>query len=366
MMSTFGAHGSTHESVESVAATIGVVVPVYNRRANVDLLLSSLERQSCTDFQVVFADDGSTDGTRELVEARSQTPIWAGRLRLISCGPNQGQRSGRARNIGTANLDPSIRLLVMLDSDLIVPPDALERFSEIHLRHPDAAVIGAVEWLPPLAPDDLRTAVVEGRVEELRAQVPGAPTVRVEGTFVGPELRPDMDSMGIDEEQQFLPEWIIPLNTAWPLALYWEAGGFDETMSGYGYQDLEFGARVAAVGARCVIRPDLWALHVWHSKAASAMWENQRNLDRYLRRHGPTPGIEGEIDWTLWPHYHAERGGTVVRDGEQLWAISRDRHHRLALPDSAWAARLGHSSGLDQEISRAELDAITAYGTAAE
>ncbi|MGH3621090.1 MAG: glycosyltransferase family 2 protein, partial [Sciscionella sp.] len=50
---------------------IGAVVPVYNRRDNLELLLTSLERQSYTDFHVVVADDGSTDGTRDLIEPRA-------------------------------------------------------------------------------------------------------------------------------------------------------------------------------------------------------------------------------------------------------------------------------------------------------
>jgi hypothetical protein len=284
----------------------------------------------------------------------------------LSCGPNQGVRTGRARNIGAANIEPATQLLVMLDSDLILRPEAIERFLFVHARHPHAVVLGTLEWLPPLEHAYLRATVAEGRLDELRAEVPVGAPARNEGTFVGAELRPGLDAIGLDEDVLLPPEWVLPLNSGWPPHLYWQAGGFDETMSGYGYQDLEFGARAAAVGARCVVRPDLWALHVLHSKPASAMRENQRNLDRYLRRHGPNPVIEGDIDWSVWWHYHAERGGSVVCDDGQLWALSADRLHRLALPDRAWADRLGHPDQMPAEIPRAELLAIASCGTASE
>ena len=83
---------------------IGVVVPAYNREDNLALLLASLERQSAASFHVVIADDGSTDGTAELIARLARQPTWRQRLTRVSCGPNQGVRTGRARNIGAANL----------------------------------------------------------------------------------------------------------------------------------------------------------------------------------------------------------------------------------------------------------------------
>jgi glycosyltransferase involved in cell wall biosynthesis len=90
---------------------IGAVVPVHNRRDNLELLLRSLEHQTCTDFHVVVADDGSTDGTAELVRRLARSPVWGERLEWVDCGPNRGVRTGRTRNIG-AHLDRATELLV--------------------------------------------------------------------------------------------------------------------------------------------------------------------------------------------------------------------------------------------------------------
>jgi glycosyltransferase involved in cell wall biosynthesis len=343
---------------------IGVVIPAYNREGNLALLLATLERQSAAGFHVVIADDGSTDGTAALIAGLAQQRAWQGRLTRVSCGPNLGVRTGRARNIGAANLPAGTRTLLMLDTDLVLQPDAIALLAASHAKHPDSVLYGAVEWLPPLGHDEILAHVTSGRVGELRRRVPVTRPARVEGTFTGPELREDLFSLPPGQPVPLRPQWALPLNSAWPLDLYWAAGGFDETMTGYGYQDMEFGERAAAAGAQCVPCPEAWALHVWHPKPAKAMEENQRNLDLYLRRHGGNGVSEVDVDWSLWFHYHAERGGTVARSAEGLWAVSADQQHKIALPDESWLPRLGHCVHAGTTAPLAGLVGMTGHGTA--
>lgn len=226
---------------------IGVVVPAYNREGNLVLLLASLERQSAAGFHVVIADDGSTDGTAALIARLAGQPAWRGRLTRVSCGSHLGVRTGRARNIGAPTSLAGARVLLMLDTDLVLQPDAIALLASAHAGHPDKVLYGAVEWLPPLEHDEVLAIVGSGRVEELRRRVPATRPARVEGTFTGPELREDLFSLPPGRPVLLRPQWALPLNSAWPLDLYWAAGGFDETMTGYGYQDMEFGERAAAV-----------------------------------------------------------------------------------------------------------------------
>lgn len=352
---------------------IGAVVPVCNRRDNLELLLASLEEQTHEDFTVVVADDGSTDGTRDFAQGLSRSPSWSGRLQWVGCGPDLDVRTGRARNIGAANLPDKTSLLVMLDSDLVLQPQAMALFDQAHRAHPKTVLFGMVEWLPPLERTAVLYAVRNHDLRSLRVQVPRIKPVRVEGTFTGPELRDGLYDFPPDKPMPLRPEWALPLNSGWPLGEYWRAGGFDESMRGYGYQDMEFGARATQAGISCVPRPELWALHVWHPKPAKAMVENQRNLDHYLRRHGtflrrngPNDLLEVDVDWSLWWHYHAERGGTVARSAGRLWAISGNRQHRLALPTASWLSRLGHCPHQDSTIPAADLDQMADHGTATE
>lgn len=346
--------------------SIGAVVPVYNRRENLELLLLSLEQQTTDDFVVIVADDGSTDDTRKTVEDRSRREPWQRRLFWVGCGPSRGVRTGRARNIGAANLPADASLVVMLDSDLVLQSGAMRGFADLHRTYPGLVILGLVDWLPPVDREAVADAISTLDISGLRSRVPRGIPKRLEGTFTGPELRAGLfDGFG-DMPTGLRPEWALPLNSAWPVDVYWSIGGFDEGMVGYGYQDMEFGARAMNAGVQCLLRPELWALHVWHPKPPKAMLENQRNLDVYLRRHGPNRLIETDVDWTLWFHYHAERGGTVVQHDGHLWAFNNTRDRRLSLPDTSWLARLGHCSHSVRDIELEELIVADDLGVASE
>lgn len=47
---------------------ISIIVPVYNVKEYVIKCLDALEKQSCSDYEVIVVDDGSTDGSGQLVD----------------------------------------------------------------------------------------------------------------------------------------------------------------------------------------------------------------------------------------------------------------------------------------------------------
>ena len=61
---------------------ISVIVSTYNRPDALSLVLQSLNQQTDTNFEIVVADDGSKDETRQLIDALIQnfsqplTHVW--------------------------------------------------------------------------------------------------------------------------------------------------------------------------------------------------------------------------------------------------------------------------------------------------
>lgn len=64
-------HATPPSSSAAAAPRVSVVVPTYNRAADIGRCLDSLIRQTYRDFEVVICDDGSTDRTREVAESYS-------------------------------------------------------------------------------------------------------------------------------------------------------------------------------------------------------------------------------------------------------------------------------------------------------
>ena len=89
-----------------------IIVPVYNRPDEVDELLESLTRQTCTDFEVVIVEDGSTTPCQEVCRR------YEDRLDLhYFAKPNSGP--GQSRNYGAERAKGEY--LLILDSDVVVP-----------------------------------------------------------------------------------------------------------------------------------------------------------------------------------------------------------------------------------------------------
>jgi glycosyltransferase involved in cell wall biosynthesis len=108
-----------------------VVVPTYNRRALLQRALNSVVQQTLDDYEIVVVDDGSTDGTVEMLQAQ-----YGERVRLLV---NQGPRGGSAaRNTGIQCARGS--WIAFLDSDYWWEPSKLEAFREAIQHSPDVGL----------------------------------------------------------------------------------------------------------------------------------------------------------------------------------------------------------------------------------
>ncbi len=112
-------------------ASVSVIVPTFNRKDLVCGALDSVFAQTFRDFELLVIDDGSTDGTFELLQ---QTYGSAIRLYRQS---NLGAAAARNRGMDEARG----RFIAFLDSDDTWKPEKLERQISAFQRDPDLGLV---------------------------------------------------------------------------------------------------------------------------------------------------------------------------------------------------------------------------------
>jgi glycosyltransferase involved in cell wall biosynthesis len=115
---------------------VRIVIPTFNRsRLLVEAVLSTVT-QPFVDFEVIIADDGSTDDTRAVAQTLIQQDA---RVRYMFHG-NRGLAGTRNAAIEASG---SFRYLALLDSDDIWSPWHLERMVDILEQEPEVALMFA-------------------------------------------------------------------------------------------------------------------------------------------------------------------------------------------------------------------------------
>jgi len=86
---------------------VSVIIPTYNRLPMVREAVDSVLAQDFEDFELIVVDDGSTDGTSEVIKQ------YGGRVKLLQHSENRGVSTARNRGI----LQAKGKYLAFLDSD---------------------------------------------------------------------------------------------------------------------------------------------------------------------------------------------------------------------------------------------------------
>jgi glycosyltransferase involved in cell wall biosynthesis len=105
----------------AITPDVSVVVIAYNERDHAPECVRAIFGQR-TDarFDVVFVDDGSTDGTADAVAAAVGGDV---RFRLVRLPHNRGRGAARAAGVEAAGG----RAIGFVDADITLPPDWLAR-----------------------------------------------------------------------------------------------------------------------------------------------------------------------------------------------------------------------------------------------
>jgi len=114
--------------------SLAVVIPLFNKRAYVAETIASLAAQQSPPDHLIVIDDASTDDSAEVAAqalAGHAAAFAATRVELRRCPRNAGP--GAARNIGIGRA--ATELILCLDADDTLRPDALHRVREAMSRH---------------------------------------------------------------------------------------------------------------------------------------------------------------------------------------------------------------------------------------
>lgn len=121
--------------MDNVKPEISVIIPVYNGDEHIGKCLSSLKKQSFTDFEVLIVNNGSTDNTQQICKKFADADK---RFKIIY---HHHGSAGEARNIG---IDMAAgRYIAFVDSDDTVLEKYLEKLhTAIVKNNADISVCG--------------------------------------------------------------------------------------------------------------------------------------------------------------------------------------------------------------------------------
>lgn len=194
-----------------------VVIATKDRVKFLTSALDSLAAQEdAPEFEVIVADNGSSDATAEAVTQRQGRALNLRRVFVPE--PNRG----KARNAGVASATG--RILVFIDDDVELPPHFLAAHARAHAHAGTSAL------------------AVSGPI----LNVPG----------YGARHKPSFAN--------YSGAFFCTCNVSLPRSAFVAAGGFDEGFDLYGWEDTELGLRLRR---REVRRAFAWDAYLYHIKS---------------------------------------------------------------------------------------------------
>ena len=201
------------------------IIPVFNRPSEVDELLESLCAQTYKEFEAIVVEDGSQVPCEDVVKK------YADRLDVHyftkdNSGPGQTRNYGVERAKG--------EYVLILDSDVVLPPGYLAAVDEELTREPCDAFGGPDRAHPSFTP--MQKAI----------------NYAMTSFFTTGGIRG-----GKKKLDKFYPR---SFNMGVRRETYLALGGFSEMRFG---EDIDFSTRIFKSGARCRLFPEAW---VWHKR----------------------------------------------------------------------------------------------------
>lgn len=120
--------------MSNTAPTVSVLMPVYNCERYLDEAIRSIREQTFTDFEFVIVNDGSTDGSLEIIRRHVAEDDWI----IILDRANGGIATALNRGLGLCRA----RYIARMDGDDVALPDRLSKELAYLERKGDVVAVG--------------------------------------------------------------------------------------------------------------------------------------------------------------------------------------------------------------------------------
>jgi GT2 family glycosyltransferase len=268
-----------------------VVVVNWNRRELLRASLESLARQNLGDFQVVVVDNGSSDGSPEMV-LREFAGCRKFRLELIRNQENRGFCAANNQGIAAS----AAEYVALLNNDAEADPDWLAALRRVFEISPDVGMAAS----KILVYGDPRRIDKAGHVIYLDGQNRG----RGSGA---------LDRGQYDRLEETL--WPDGCAAMYRREMLDQIGGFDEDFFAYA-DDAELGLRARIAGWRCLLAP---GAVVRHHRAATLGVASSKRVELIERNRVLL--VAKLFPWSLlW----LNGAFYLARIGAGLWAAARN------------------------------------------
>jgi|GEM_PF-563517 len=282
---------------------ISVIIPAYKRPQELELTLLSLSLQDFPkdEFEVLLVNDGPTKEV-ETVYKKLKSKLDINLTHLVHKKPPGFVSRGAVRNVGIKASKGEI--LLFLDSDIIVEKSFLREHYSFHKKDPDAVVLGYRFRLPMEVMHIADSLVRTGRTNEIH-NLPALKDERI--LAVGKDIK----------QLSFRWKYLHTHNISLNRKHIEKIGLFDEAMTEWGFEDEEFGYRLAKAGLNFYLEKKPRAFHQEHYlEYEKQLYSSRRNARYFNKKHN-----EFEAEFTNELHRYMGGIENIAREERKISAI---------------------------------------------
>lgn len=263
---------SAPDEVKAPRPQVGVVLLTLNQKEDTVRCIESLQRADYPDLYILLVDNGSTDGTAEVVAERFPS------VEVVRSSKNLGEAGGRKLGARTILAQSKCEFILIMDNDTVVSPNFLAPLVAALRSYPNVGLVS------PMVHSLREKGVIDEAGGCKVNFITGSTQRRGAGELDQGQYDDPATAAGL------VPGGVCTLSRREVIE---ETGGFDELFNPYGFADLDYSLRVRAAGWTTRFVPESLIFHKG-SKTGFGSYSPEyaaikgRNMRRFLRRHSTT------------------------------------------------------------------------------